>query len=77
MIYGISSKLCKLRYIGTDADISLGDEIVTSGFSDIYPKGLLIGKVIKIGKEPAGISLYAIVKPAADFSRIEEVLCIE
>lgn len=77
VVYGLSAKLCQLRYISLEADIKIGDEVVTSGFSDIYPKGLLIGEVVKIEKEPSGLSLTALVKPAADISRIEEVLCIE
>ena len=77
VVYGTSRKLCELRYLSLDADVKIGDKVVTSGFSDIYPKGLLIGEVIKIRKEPTGLSLTALVKPAVDISRIEEVLCIE
>jgi rod shape-determining protein MreC len=76
MVYGISGRLCKLRYLPLDADIAVGDEVVTSGFSSIYPKGILIGKVIKIAKEPRGLSISALVKPAVGISRLEEVLCI-
>jgi len=76
VLYGTSTSLCRLRYLPLESDIQLGDEIVTSGFSDIYPKGLLIGKVVKIIKEPRGLSLSALVKPAVDMSKLEEVLCI-
>ena len=77
ILFGTSSNLCELRYLPLVTDILVGDEIVTSGFSDIYPKGILIGKVVKIIREQRGLSLTAIVEPAVDFTSLEEVLCIE
>jgi rod shape-determining protein MreC len=65
-----------MRYLPEDAKITVGDIIITSEFSQVYPKGLLVGKVINIAKEFSGLSLYAVVKPAADLSSIEEVLVI-
>lgn len=77
VVYGTSARLCELRYLSLDTDIKIGDEVVTSGFSDIYPKGLFIGRVIKMKKEPTGLSMTALVRPAVDMSKMEEVLCIE
>lgn len=65
-----------MRYLPVDAQIAAGDIIITSELSQVYPKGLLVGKVINIGKEFSGLSRYAVVKPAADLSGIEEVLVI-
>ena len=65
-----------MRYLPDDAQIEAGDIIVTSELSQIYPKGLLVGKVVNIGKEFSGLSRYAVVKPAAELSSIEEVLVI-
>lgn len=65
-----------MKYLPEDADIKLEDVIVSSGLNDIYPKGLLIGKVIDIGKEFSGLSRYAIIKPVVSLSNIEEVLII-
>jgi len=65
-----------MRYLPDDAQIMIGDIIITSELSQVYPKGLLIGKVVNIGKEFSGLSRYAVIKPAADLSSIEEVLVI-
>ncbi len=65
-----------MRYLPFDAQIVVGDIVVTSELSQVYPKGLLIGKVINIGKEFSGLNRYAIVKPAVDLTNIEEVLVI-
>ncbi|NQT90289.1 MAG: rod shape-determining protein MreC [Candidatus Omnitrophica bacterium] len=77
VVYGTSTAVCELRYLSLDADVKPGDEVMTSGFSQIYPKGLLIGAVIKVEKEPTGLSLIALLKPSVDISATEEVLCIE
>lgn len=68
--------LCKMTQIPNDADVIINDKIETSGLGGIYPKGLLIGTIIDIKKEAHEISKYAIVKPAVDFKRLEEVLII-
>lgn len=65
-----------MRYLPEDAQITIGDIIVSSELSQVYPKGLLIGKVVNIAKEFSGLSLYAVVKPAADLSSLEEVSVI-
>lgn len=65
-----------MRYLPKDADIKLADTIVTSGLTEAYPKGLLIGKVVDLGDEFSGLTRYAIIKPAVSLSGIEEVLII-
>jgi rod shape-determining protein MreC len=58
------------------SSIRKGDQIITSGLSSLYPKGIVIGKVNSISKEPSGLLLLARVKPAVDFDKLEEVLVI-
>lgn len=65
-----------MRYLPKDADIAAGDLVVTSGLSQIYPKGLLVGKVINVGSDLSGLNRYAVIKPAVNCSAIEEALVI-
>lgn len=65
-----------MRYLPRDCDIKLSDVIITSGLTQVYPKGLSIGRVVEIGEEFSGLSRYAIVKPTVDLSNLEEVLVI-
>lgn len=65
-----------MKYLPEEPDIQIRDLIVTSGLNRSYPKGLLIGTVVDIGVEFSGLSRYAIIKPAANLSNIEEVLVI-
>jgi rod shape-determining protein MreC len=76
LISGTLGSSLIMRYLPKDADIKVNDVIITSGLTDNFPKGLLIGTVTDVGEEFSGLSRYAIVKPAANLSNIEEVLII-
>jgi len=65
-----------MRYLPDEAQIVVGDLVITSELSRVYPKGLLVGKVINIGRDFSGLCRYAIVRPAVDLAAIEEVLVI-
>lgn len=65
-----------MKYLPKESDIRVNDTVVSSGLTEMYPKGLLIGTVTNIGEEFSGLSRYAVVKPAVDFSSLEEVLVI-
>jgi rod shape-determining protein MreC len=62
--------------IPKEADVIKGDVIITSGFGGVYPKGLLIGTVSRVVQDTANVSQTAMIKPAVDFSRLEEVFII-
>jgi rod shape-determining protein MreC len=59
--------------LARDADVIKGDKIITSGLGGIYPKGFVIGEVTEVVNEEGGLLKYAVLKPAADFDRLEEV----
>lgn len=65
-----------MKYLPKDCDIKISDNIVASGLTGTYPKGLAVGTVIGIGREFFSQASYAIIKPAVDLSALEEVLVI-
>ena len=67
---------CKMIYISLDSDAKVGDKIITTGFGSVFPKGILIGQIEKVGREEGRLYKYAIVRPSQDLSKLEEVLCI-
>ncbi|AGC67356.1 Rod shape-determining protein MreC [Thermoclostridium stercorarium subsp. stercorarium DSM 8532] len=69
--------LCRLDYIPPDVEVAVGDTVETSGLSSIYPKGIIIGEIVQIVKNEGQFDYYAIVKPAVDFRRLEEVVVIK
>ncbi|MBU4477949.1 MAG: rod shape-determining protein MreC [Candidatus Omnitrophica bacterium] len=76
MLEGIGRGLCRLKYLPVDADVRLGDAVVSAGVGGVYSKGLLIGKVESIRLERGGIYKSCIIKPAAPLTGLEEVLCL-
>lgn len=52
-------------------------DVVTSGLANIFPKGLYIGKVVKVEHDQNGLTQTAYVKPAANFYNIENVIVVE
>ena len=55
--------------------MAVGDLVVTSGIDTIYPKGLVVGTVEVVEKNGPSFK-RVVVKPAVDFSRLEEVLVV-
>ena len=76
--YTLSNRgLCKMEYIDGDAEIMVGDEIVTSHLSDIYPEGLAIGKVLEIETDTNGLTKYAVIEPYVDLKHLDTVLVLD
>ena len=76
--YSLSNDgLCKMEYIDGNAEIMVGDEIVTSHLSDIYPEGLAIGKVLEIETDTNGLTKYAVIEPYVDLKHLDTILVID
>ncbi len=72
-----SKGLCRADYIPPNADIMPGDIVETSGIGGIYPKGIIIGKVVSVISNEGQYDSYAIIEPVVDFKRLEEVLVLK
>jgi len=73
---GFEDGLLRMIYLPLDADIVVGDKVLTSGLDGIFPKGILIGEIKEVLGREQELYVSALVKPAADFRRLEEVLVI-
>ena len=64
-------------YVDKEAILNFGDLVITSGQGGIFPKGLMIGKIIGFTKVKYGIFYKSIkVKPIINFSMLEDVYVI-
>jgi rod shape-determining protein MreC len=64
-----------LEKVMSDEAVAPGEKVLTSGGDQIFPKGLPVGSVTKVS--PGQELFYNIrVRPAADLTRLEEVLVI-
>lgn len=73
VVGGLLEGQCRFFNVLRSEDISEGDLVVTSGFGDRFPRGLLIGVIHKIKKRPFGLFQEAEIVPSVDFSKLEEV----
>jgi len=58
------------------AQFNLGDTVVTSGYSSVFPAGIMVGTVDDMGDSNNGLSYLLKIKLATDFGRISDVRVI-
>lgn len=74
IVSGLLEQGTILKYVKRSDDVRVGDRVVASGLDGVFPKGLPVGRVTEVSRKDRGLFLYAEVTPAADASRLEEVL---
>lgn len=76
MVEGHSPDTLDLKYISAGGDVKEGDSIVVSSISSILPPGIPIGAVTRATKREADLFYEIKIRPAVDFSRLEEVFLV-
>jgi rod shape-determining protein MreC len=77
ILRGKDANGCLLKYIRGNLDIKEGDLVITSGKDGVYPKGLRLGVVFAVYKDPVDLFQKIEVKPLVRLSALEEVLIIK
>ncbi|MCI5703670.1 MAG: rod shape-determining protein MreC [Pseudoflavonifractor sp.] len=71
----------KLAYLPEDTRLLAGDTILTSGLKSgdtaAYPSGLVVGYVEEVRSDDSGMSDYAVLTPAAELGKLEQVFVIK
>ena len=76
VLEGFTDGTIHLSFVDRKVKVKLGDVVVTSGMGNIFPKGLLVGKVSKVNKPKFGLFQEIIVTPKVNIKSVEEVLII-
>lgn len=58
------------------ARFRIGDVIVTSGYSSVFPPGMLVGKVMRVYNSANGLSYRLRIKLTTDFGNLRDVCVI-
>ena len=58
------------------AHFKKGEWVVTSGYSSIFPSGVLVGKIEKVFNSNDGLSYKLQVRLSTDFSRLRDVVVV-
>jgi rod shape-determining protein MreC len=75
VVLGAGGERLRMDYVSSAADVRVGDLVVTSGVDGIYPKGFVIGQIESL-ERGAGIFSSIVIRPAVDFSSLEQVLVV-
>ena len=62
---------CRMDFILQGADVQEGDEVVTSGLGGLFPKGLLVGRVVRVELHETGLYQTAWIDSAANLGKLE------
>ena len=74
---GEQPNILSLSNIPKSAKVTKGDTIITSGFSAIFPKGIMIGLVASVKPESSNNNFKITLRSAADFYNIEYVYAVK
>lgn len=75
VLSGFATEDCRL-HLQRGTEVKIGDTLITSGIVGSFPKGLPVGKVVKISFETDNVSQVITVEPWVDHRRLEEVIVL-
>ncbi len=65
-----------LKHVSRTASVESGQQVVTSGFSNVFPPGVPVGTIQQIMRKPGHQELTLFVRPAASLSKARHVFVI-
>ena len=74
---GGTPQLAYLEDVPRHAHFRLGDNVVTSGYSAVFPPGVLVGKILHVFNSSDGLSYRLQVQLSTDFARLRDVCVID
>ena len=73
---GGDSRFAYLKDLPRHAEFNLGDTVVTSGYSAVFPAGVMVGTVDDMQDSHDGLSYLLKIKLATDFGKVSNVRVI-
>ena len=74
---GGASEYAYLEDVPRHAHFKLGDNVVTSGYSAVFPPGVWVGKVLHVYNSADGLSYRVQLKLSTDFAKLRDVCVID
>lgn len=74
VLYGDGSPICTMKFIRNITFLQEGHLVVTSGMGDIFPSGILVGRIINVHGSVDSLSTQAKVKPFVNFENLRYVI---
>jgi rod shape-determining protein MreC len=77
LLTGTLQGVLRLQYLTDNADVKVGDSVVTSRLSTAFPEGILIGQITEVEASVNSHTVECLVDPAVDLSELEEVIVVK
>lgn len=71
------SDLAYLEEVPRHAHFKLGDYVVTSGYSAVFPPGVRVGRILHVFNSADGLSYRVQLRLSTDFARLRDVCVID
>ena len=71
------SDLAYLEEVPRHAHFKLGDYVVTSGYSAVFPSGVRVGRILHVFNSADGLSYRVQLRLSTDFARLRDVCVID
>ena len=68
-------ELLLMEYLRSDAVIRNNDQVVTAG-STVYPRNLILGRIVDAGIDKVNNAKYAYLQPAVDVDSLEQIFIL-
>jgi rod shape-determining protein MreC len=76
IVQGNGFEYLVMAYLAKDADVKVGDLVVTSGMGKVIPKGFTIGRVVEVNRSTVSMTASAKIMPSVRFDQIEHVFVV-
>ena len=77
LLTGTLQGILRLQYLTNNADVKVGDAVVTSRLSTAFPEGILIGQITDVQASVNSHTVECLLDSAVDLSELEEVIVIK
>ena len=67
---------CFMNYLDADADVKVGDDVLTSGLGSVYPRDLMIGKIVEIKIDSYQRTKIAVIEWSVDVNSLKYVMIV-
>lgn len=67
----------KLSFLPRETEVKPKNLVMTTGIGGIFPKDLIIGKVLSVSPDSQWLSAYAVIKPLQDIRTVGDVMVIK
>jgi len=75
LVEGVAGGRLRIKMAVSEEALQPGDLVVTSGIGELFPKGLPLGRVLRV-HSATGLFRTAELEPAVDLTSVEEVLVL-